>query len=113
MLRAVNCFLAFKSCADCDGRTAQFLLRMQAIYVGLTGVLAAAFVAGVILLRPSHVFGFQAIADFDVSFVIMMAGMVLVLPSNLATALYRARGLMAGRSGFNARRWRPRRLGRS
>src|SRR6185437_13840561 len=39
------------------------------------------------------VFGFLAVTDFDLSFVIMTAGMVLLLPSNLATALYRARGL--------------------
>jgi O-antigen/teichoic acid export membrane protein len=93
MLRAVNRFLAFKSCVDSDGRTGLFFLRMQGVYLGLTGVLVAAFIAGVLLLRPSYVFAFRAIADFDLSFVIMTAGMVLVLPSNLATALYRARGL--------------------
>src|SRR5262249_18348202 len=79
MLRAVNRFLAFKSCADCDGRTGQFFRRMQGIYLGLIGVLVAGFVAGVLLLRPSQVFGFRAIEDFDLSFVIMTAGMVLLL----------------------------------
>jgi O-antigen/teichoic acid export membrane protein len=93
MSRAVNRFLAFKSCVDCDGRTADFFLRMQGVYLGLIGVLVTAFIAGVLLLRPSHVFGFRAISDFDLSFVIMTAGTVLLLPSNLATALYRARGL--------------------
>jgi len=93
MLRTVNRFLAFKSCVDCDGRTAQFFRRMQGIYLGLTGVLVAAFTIGALLLRPSHVFGFRAVTDFDLSFVLMTAGMVLLLPSNLATALYRARGL--------------------
>jgi O-antigen/teichoic acid export membrane protein len=93
MLRIVNRFLAFKSCVDCDGRTAQFFLRMQGVYLALTGVLVAAFTAGVLLLRPSYVFGFRAVADFDLAFVIMTAGMVFLLPSNLATALYRARGL--------------------
>ena len=37
MLRIVNRFLAFKSCVDCDGRTAQFFLRMQGVYLALTG----------------------------------------------------------------------------
>jgi O-antigen/teichoic acid export membrane protein len=93
MLRTVNRFLAFKSSVDVDGRTALFFLRMQGVYLGLTGVLAAAITVGVFLLHPSYVFGFRAIADFDFSFVIITVGTVLLLPSNLATALYRARGL--------------------
>src|ERR1700742_182407 len=34
-LRAINRFLAFKSCADCDGRTANYYARMLRIYVSL------------------------------------------------------------------------------
>jgi len=100
MLRTVNRFLAFKSCVDCDGRTAQFFRRVQGIYLGLTGVLVAAFTIGALLLRPSYVFGFRAVTDFDLSFVLMTAGMVLLLPSNLATALYRACADAARTAGF-------------
>jgi hypothetical protein len=41
---------------------------------------------------PSVVFRFQGVADFDAAFVVMAAGMLLALPSGLATGLYRARG---------------------
>jgi O-antigen/teichoic acid export membrane protein len=91
--RVINRFLALKSCVDPDGRTAQFHAAMQAIYLGLSGVLIVAIVAGVLLLRPSAVLGFRSTAEFDVSFVIMTAGMLMVMPSNLASGLYRARGL--------------------
>ena len=91
--RVINRFLAFKSCADCDGRTAQYYASMQRLYAGLVLVLIASVVVGAFLLRPSFVLGFQAVADFNVSFVIMAAGMLLLLPSNLASGLYRARGL--------------------
>ena len=45
------------------------------------------------LLPPSAVLGFQATSHFDAAFVIMTAGILLTLPTNLTTALYRARGL--------------------
>jgi O-antigen/teichoic acid export membrane protein len=91
--RVINRFLAFKSCADGDGRTAQYYAAMQRLYVGLIVVLIASLFVGTFLLRPSVALGFQAIADFDVSFVIMAAGMLLLLPSNLPSGLYRARAL--------------------
>ena len=39
------------------------------------------------------VLGFQAIPGFDAAFIVMTAGMLLTLPSNLVSGLYRARGL--------------------
>src|SRR5262249_26972102 len=33
--RLINRFLAFKSCADSDGRTAQFFAAMQRVYIAL------------------------------------------------------------------------------
>jgi hypothetical protein len=95
--RAINRFLALKSCADSDGRTAQFFARMQRVYLALAGVLVAITIAGSLVLSSSDVLGFRSMADFDVAFVIMTAGMLLILPSNLASALYRSRGLY-GRS---------------
>jgi O-antigen/teichoic acid export membrane protein len=91
--RVINRFLAFKSCADPDGRTARYFAAMERLYVGLTVALVVSIIVAAFVLRPSFVLGFRAIADFDVSFVIMTAGMLLVLPSNLASGLYRARGL--------------------
>ena len=90
--RAINRFLAFKACADADGRSAQFYMGLRRTYLMLVFALVAVTCVGG-LLRPSEFLGFQATADFDVSFVIMASGMLLLLPSNLASALYRARGL--------------------
>jgi O-antigen/teichoic acid export membrane protein len=92
-LRAINRFLAFKSSVDCDGRTARFYAAMLRIYVGLVGLLAVTLLAVTQVLPPSVVLGFQATAHFDAAFVIMTVGMLLTLPTNLVTALYRARGL--------------------
>jgi hypothetical protein len=91
--RAINRFLAFKSSADCDGRTACFYAGMLRIYLGLAGLLAILSLVGTQLLSPSAVLGFRAIPDFDAAFVVMMAGMLLTLPSSLTSGLYRARGL--------------------
>jgi O-antigen/teichoic acid export membrane protein len=92
--RAINRFLALKGCADSDGRSAQFFAGMRRAYTMLILALVAVTAAGG-LLHPAELLGFQATADFDLSFVIMASGMLLLLPSNLATALYRARGLYA------------------
>src|ERR1700710_2745458 len=43
--RAINRFLAFKSSADCDGRTARFYAAMLRIYCGLAGLLVVALLA--------------------------------------------------------------------
>jgi O-antigen/teichoic acid export membrane protein len=90
--RAINRFLAFKSSADCDGRTASFYAAMLRIYQGLAGSLVILLLTGTQLVSPSAVLGFQAIPNFDAAFVVMTAGMLLTLPSNLVSGLYRARG---------------------
>jgi O-antigen/teichoic acid export membrane protein len=90
--RAINRFLAFKSCRDADGRTARYYAAMRLVYLGLAGLLILAVLIGAFFLRPSRVFGFAAVSGFDRSFVVMIVGMLLVLPSNLAAGLYRARG---------------------
>ena len=91
--RAINRFLGFKSCVDSDGRTASFYAAMLRIYLGLAGALVILLLLGVQLLSPSAVLGFQTVANFDAAFVVMAAGMLLALPSNLVSGLYRARGL--------------------
>jgi O-antigen/teichoic acid export membrane protein len=91
--RSINRFLAFKSGADCDGRTARFYAAMLRVYAGLAGLLALALLAVAWLLPPSTVFGFQATPQFDAAFMVMTIGMLLTLPNNLVSGLYRARGL--------------------
>ncbi|MEA2891649.1 MAG: hypothetical protein QOI05_2442, partial [Bradyrhizobium sp.] len=91
--RAINRFLAFKSSVDCDGRTARFYAAMLRIYFGFMGLLAVLLLAAAQVLPPSVVLGFQATSHFDAAFVIMTVGILLTLPTNLTTALYRARGL--------------------
>jgi O-antigen/teichoic acid export membrane protein len=91
--RAINRFLQFKSCVDGDGRTARFYGAMLRIYLGLVAALTLLLLAGAAVLAPSTVFGFVAVAHFDAAFVVMAAGMLWTVPSNLVAALYRARGL--------------------
>ena len=91
--RAINRFLAFKSSVACDGRTARFYAAMLRIYWGLAGFLIVLLLVGTQLISPSAVLGFRAVPNFDAAFVVMTAGMLLTLPSGLASGLYRARGL--------------------
>jgi hypothetical protein len=93
--RVINRFLAFKSCRDPDGRTARYYAAMQRVYFGLTGMLIVSVVVGTFFLHPSDVFGFAAVSGFDVSFIVAIVCMLLILPSTLAAALYRARGYYA------------------
>jgi O-antigen/teichoic acid export membrane protein len=92
-LRCVNRFLVFKSSVDCDGRTARFYAAMLWIYFGLAVVLVLLVLVGTQLLPPSALLGFQATSYFDAAFFVMVSGMLLMLPSNLVSALYRTRGL--------------------
>jgi O-antigen/teichoic acid export membrane protein len=85
--------LAFKSSVDCDGRTARFYAAMRRVYQMLVGSLVLLLLVGTQFISPSAVLGFQAIAHFDVAFLVMTLGTLLSLPSNLASGLYRARGL--------------------
>jgi hypothetical protein len=91
--RAINRFLSFKSSVDCDGRTARFYAAMLRIYLGLAGLLVILLLVGTQFVSPATVLGFQAIAGFDTAFAVMTAGLLLTLPSNLVSGLYRARGL--------------------
>jgi O-antigen/teichoic acid export membrane protein len=91
--RAINRFLVFKSSVDCDGRTACFYAEMMRIYKGLAASIAALLIVGAWVFPPARLLGFQPIPDFDAAFNLMAAGMLLTLPSNLVSGLYRARGL--------------------
>jgi O-antigen/teichoic acid export membrane protein len=91
--RSINRFLAFKSTADCDGRTARFYAAMLRIYCGLAGLLVVVLLAVACFLPPSAVFGFQATPYFDAAFLAVTTGILLTLPANLTSGLYRARGM--------------------
>src|SRR4051812_33826609 len=91
--RSINRFLAFKSTADCDGRTARFYAAMLRIYCGLAGLLVMVLLAVAWFLPPSAVFGFQATPYFDAAFLAVTTGILLTLPGNLTSGLYRARGM--------------------
>ncbi|HYJ18639.1 MAG TPA: hypothetical protein VEW72_05655, partial [Burkholderiales bacterium] len=91
--RAINRFLAFKSSVDRDRRSGQFYAEMLRIYLGVAGTLGVLLVIVAQFLSPSVMLGFRSIAQFDLAFGIMVVGMLLTLPANIAAALYRARGL--------------------
>jgi O-antigen/teichoic acid export membrane protein len=91
--RAINRFLVFKSSVDSDGRTACFYAEMLRIYKGLAASLVLLLLAGTWALSPAKLLGFRFIPDFDAAFILITAGVLLTLPSNLASGLYRARGL--------------------
>jgi O-antigen/teichoic acid export membrane protein len=91
--RALNRFFALKSSADCDGRTARFYAAMLRVYWGLVGFLVILLLVGTQLISPSVVLGFRSVPNFDAALVVMTTGMLLTLPSGLASGLYRARGL--------------------
>ncbi|MBR0987259.1 hypothetical protein [Bradyrhizobium liaoningense] len=91
-LRAINRFLAFKACADCDGRTANFYSALLRIYLAIVAVLGVLLCAAVVLAPPSAVLGFQAAPTFDAAMLVMTLGMLLTVPANLVSGLYRVRG---------------------
>lgn len=90
--RTLNRFFSFRSTVDSNGRTARYYAAMLRIYFGLAGLLIVVVLAGAQFLRPSDLLGFKATPDFDEAFIVMIVGTLLVLPSNLASGLYRARG---------------------
>jgi O-antigen/teichoic acid export membrane protein len=88
----LNRFLSFKSRDDCDRRSGRYYGAAFRLFISLTVTLAVLLVLMFVLAAPSRVLGFTAQPGFDRAFMIMMLGMALTLPVNLASALYRARG---------------------
>jgi O-antigen/teichoic acid export membrane protein len=92
---SLNRFLQFRARADCARRTNRFYGAMLRLYVGFSALLILAMLAVFTAVTPSRLLGFSSEPAFDLSFAIMVCGMILTLPSNLVTALYRTRGLYA------------------
>jgi O-antigen/teichoic acid export membrane protein len=91
-VRALNRFLTFKASMDCDGRTARVYEGMLRVYLGLVAALGGLLLIAPYFLPPSEMLGFRDTPHFGSAFVVMTVGALLLLPSNLPTALYRARG---------------------
>lgn len=90
---SLNRFLSFKSRHDCDRRTSRYYGAVFQLFVWFTALLALVLLAIFGLVAPSKVLGFSAESSFDSAFAIMTLGMIFTLPMNLASSLYRARGL--------------------
>ncbi len=91
--RALNSFLLLKSRNDCDRRSGRYYSAAFQLFVAFAALLALLLVVIFGLVSPSKVLGFSAQPDFDRAFTIMTLGVIFTLPMNLASALYRARGL--------------------
>jgi O-antigen/teichoic acid export membrane protein len=89
----LNRFLAFKSWNDCDRRTRRYYGGALLLFLSLTALLVALLVVIFWLMSPAKALGFLAQPGFDPAFALMTLGMAVTLPMNLASALYRARGL--------------------
>ena len=90
---SLNRFLSFKSRNDCDRRTGRYYGAVFQLFVWFTALFAIALLTIFGLVTPSKVLGFSAEPGFDVAFAVMVLGSVFTLPVNLASSLYRARGL--------------------
>jgi O-antigen/teichoic acid export membrane protein len=89
----LNRFLSFKSRDDCDRRGRRYYGAAFQLFVWFAALLALLLAVIFALVSPSRVLGFSAQPDFDPAFEIMTLGIAFTLPANLASALYRARGL--------------------
>lgn len=99
---ALNRFLSFKSRNDCDRRTGRYYGAVFQLFVWFTALFAVLLLAIFGLIAPSKVLGFPAEPGFDLAFAVMTLGVVFTLPVNLASSLYRARGLYGRIVGVQA-----------
>jgi len=90
---SLNRFLSFKSRGDCNRRTSRYYGAVFQLFIWFTALFAAALLVIFGLVAPSKALGFPAEPGFDFAFTVMTVGSVFTLPMNLASALYRARGL--------------------
>jgi O-antigen/teichoic acid export membrane protein len=90
---SLNRFLSFKSRNNCDHRTSRYYGAVFQLFICFTALLAVVLLTAFGLVAPSKLLGFSHDPEFDAAFAIMTLGMVFTLPVNLASSLYRARGL--------------------
>jgi O-antigen/teichoic acid export membrane protein len=99
---SLNRFLSFKSRDDRDRRTRRYYGAAFRLFAWLTAFLMALVLILFVLIAPSHALGFSGQPGFDLAFMIMTLGMVLTLPANLGSSLYRAGGLYGRVVGVQA-----------
>lgn len=90
---SLNSFLSFKSSDDCDQQTSSYYGAALRLYFWLAIAFAALILFTAQFFHPSAILRFSNEPNFDLAFLIVTVGTVLSLPSNLASALFRARGL--------------------
>ncbi len=89
---SLNRFLSFKSRAGCHRRTSRYYSAALRVFVWFTVVVSILLLVITQIFSPSVLLGFIAELHFDLAFTVMIVGTAFVLPSNLASALYRAHG---------------------
>jgi len=99
---SLNRFLSFKSRDDRDRRTRRYYGAAFRLFAWLTALLVALVLILFVLIAPSHALGFSGQPGFDLAFMLMTLGMILTLPANLASSLYRAGGLYGRVVGVQA-----------
>ena len=76
-----------------ERRTGRYYGAVFQLFIWFTAPFAIALLAVFGLAAPSKVLGFSGQPGFDAALTVMVLGLVFTLPVNLASSLYRARGL--------------------
>jgi len=90
---SLNRFLLLKSRADADRRTRRYFAGVLLLFIGVAAGLIAIIGILLMLVNPANVLGFRNEPEFDLALAVVTLGLAITLPVNLASALYRARGL--------------------
>ena len=90
---SLNRFLSFKSRGDCDRRTRSYFAGILLLFIGVVAGLVCLIGILLMLVNPADVLGFRNEPKFDLAFAIVTLGLATTLPVNLASSLFRARGL--------------------
>ncbi|MET4388000.1 O-antigen/teichoic acid export membrane protein [Bradyrhizobium sp. F1.4.3] len=90
---SLNRFLSFKSRDDADRRTRRYFAGVLLLFIGVVGGLVSVIGILLMLANPASVLGFRSEPGFDMALAIVMLGLATTLPANLASSLFRARGL--------------------
>jgi O-antigen/teichoic acid export membrane protein len=90
---SLNRFLSFKSRGDTDRRTRRYFAGVLLLFIGVVAGLIAIVGILLMLVSPAAVLGFRNEPGFNLTFAIVTLGLATTLPVNLASSLFRARGL--------------------
>jgi O-antigen/teichoic acid export membrane protein len=90
---SLNRFLSFRALPRGERRMAQYYPAMLTLYGGLGALVILILIISYQFVGFSKILGFSGTPHFDSAFLAMTVGVALILPGNLASAFYRARGL--------------------